>query len=64
MKYIVNIEEILSRNIIVDAKNEEDAEYQVKQLYHSKKVVLDAGDFIGEPTIKCQRVCAENERLY
>ncbi|MBP5370411.1 MAG: DpnD/PcfM family protein [Bacteroidales bacterium] len=61
MKYVVNVEEILSRNITIEARNEDDAENQVERLYHSKKIVLDAGDFIGEPTIKCKRACAEQE---
>lgn len=61
MKYLVNVEEILSRDIIIEAENETDAESKVKDLYRKEKIVLDDSDFIGEPTIKSQRVCAEIE---
>ncbi|MCR5361571.1 MAG: DpnD/PcfM family protein [Bacteroidales bacterium] len=61
MKYLVNVEEILSRNVIIEAENETDAESKVEDLYRKEKIVLDYHDFIGEPTIKCQRVCVETE---
>lgn len=60
MKYLVNIEEVLSRDVVIEAENENDAEDKVEQLYHECKIVLDYHDFIGEPTIKCKRVCAES----
>ena len=61
MKYLVKVEEILSREIIIEAEDETDAESKVNDLYRKEKIVLDYNDFIGEPTIKCQRVCAEIE---
>ena len=61
MKYLVNVEEILSRDIIIEAEDETDAEYKVEQLYHQEKIVLDYSDFIGEPTIKCLRICDDAE---
>lgn len=61
MKYLVSVEEILSRDIIVEAENEIDAESIVEDLYYKEKIVLDDSDFIGEPTIKSQRVCTEME---
>ena len=61
MKYLVTVEEILSRDIIIEAENEIDAEMQVEDLYRTEKIVLDYSDFIGEPTIKCKRVCTETE---
>lgn len=61
MKYLVNVEEILSRDIIIEAENDTDAEMQVEDLYRKEKIVLDYNDFIGEPTIKCKRVCTEAE---
>ena len=61
MKYLVNIEEILTRDVIVEAEDENDAEYKVERLYRDEKIVLNDGDFIGEPTIKCKCVCAETE---
>ena len=33
MKYFVNVEEMLSRDIIIEAENETDAESKVKDLY-------------------------------
>ena len=53
MKYKVEIEEILRRTVEIEAASEVDAEMQVRQLYRDCKIVLDADDFIGEPTIKC-----------
>ena len=44
MKYRVNIEEILSRVIEVEADNPEDAEYKAEQMYKNEEVVLDAND--------------------
>ena len=61
MKYLVNIEETLTRNVIVEAKDAEEAEYKVEQLYRDRAIVLDYSDFIGEPTIKCKQLCAETE---
>ena len=61
MKYLVNVKEVLSRDIIIEAESETDAEYKVEDLYYKEKIVLDYNDFIGEPTIKCKRVCAETE---
>lgn len=61
MKYLVNIEEILSRDVVVEAECEEDAEIKVEYLYQNEKIVLDYSDFIGEPTIKCKRICNESE---
>lgn len=59
MKYVVNIEELLSRDIVIEADNEEQAELKVKQLYCKGKIVLDYGDFIGKPMIKCKHSCDE-----
>ena len=53
MKYKVEIEEIVRRTVEIEAASEVDAEMQVRQLYRDCKIVLDADDFIGEPTIKC-----------
>ena len=61
MKYLVNIEEILSRDIIIEAENEEDAEDKVEDLYFNCDIVLDYNDFIGKPAIECKRICDESE---
>lgn len=59
MKFRVNINETLTRSVVVDAHNEKDAEYKVKQLYKREKIVLDYGDFVGEPTIDCVCQCSD-----
>lgn len=62
MKYLVNIKEVLTRDITIEAESETDAENRVKQLYCDEKIVLDADDFIGEPTITCIHNCNETEK--
>lgn len=41
MKYKVNIEELLSRIVEVEADNEEDAENKVRVMYNKEEIVLD-----------------------
>ena len=55
MKYTVEIEEILRREVSIDAKSPEEAISSVHRLYHDGKIVLGADDFIGEPTIMCSK---------
>lgn len=45
MKYKVNIEELLSRIVEVEANSEEEAENKVREMYMNENIVLDAGDF-------------------
>ena len=52
MRYTIVIEEILRKEVAVEAKDAEEAEEIVEALYRKGEIVLDAGDFIGEPTIK------------
>ena len=54
MKYTVVIEETLRKEVAIEAQNAEDAARIAKALYRKGEIVLDAGDFIGEPTIICQ----------
>lgn len=61
MKYLVNVEEILTRDLVIEAEDENDAIDKVELLYHDCKIVLDYHDFIGEPTIKCKRICDKTE---
>lgn len=62
MKYKVNVEEILSRDVIIEADSPEDAEDKVEELYFKQKIVLDYSDFEdGSQTIKCKGVCADTE---
>ena len=44
MKYKVNIEELLSRIVEVEADNEEDAENKVRVMYNNEEIVLNAYD--------------------
>ena len=52
MKYKVNVKEILSRTVEVEADSPEAANRKVKQLYDAEKIVLDSSDWqdtnIGE----------------
>ena len=64
MKYIVNLTEILSRDVIIEANSVEEAEGAVEQLYYKQKIVLDYNDFEdGSQTIKCKRICTESDNL-
>ena len=47
MKYKVNVEELLSRIVEVEAENGEEAEEKVKEMYMNEEIVLDASDFQG-----------------
>ncbi|MBQ7530767.1 MAG: DpnD/PcfM family protein [Paludibacteraceae bacterium] len=55
MKFSVEIEEILRRQISIDANSPEEAVSRVHRLYRDGKIVLSADDFIGEPTITCSK---------
>ena len=45
MKYKVNVEELLSRIVEVEAENEEETEEKVREMYMNEEIVLDASDF-------------------
>ena len=45
MKYKINIEELLSRVVEVEAENEEKAEEKVREMYMNEDIVLGASDF-------------------
>ena len=45
MKYKVNVEELLSRIVEVEAESEEEAEDKVREMYINEDIVLDASDF-------------------
>lgn len=44
MKYKVNVEELLSRIIKVEADSDEEAEEKVREMYRNEEIVLDAED--------------------
>ena len=54
MKYTVIIEETLLKKVAIEAQDEDEAAHIAKALYRKGEIVLDADDFIGEPTIICQ----------
>ena len=45
MKYKVNVEELLSKIVEVEADSDEEAEEKVKEMYMNEEIVLDASDF-------------------
>lgn len=45
MKYKVNVEELLSRIVEVEADSDEEAEEKVREMYRNEEIVLDASDF-------------------
>lgn len=47
-KYSVLVEETLSRNVIVEARDEEHADEIVQKAYDEQRIVLTADDFNGE----------------
>lgn len=44
MKYRVNVEELLSRIVEVEAYNENEAEEKVRKMYMNEDIVLDVND--------------------
>ena len=44
MIYKVNVEELLSRIVEVEAENDEEAEEKVREMYRNEEIVLDAED--------------------
>ena len=46
MDYLIEIKEVLSRQVKVNANSEEEAILQVKKQYLDSKIVLDANDFV------------------
>lgn len=45
MIYKVNVEELLSRIVEVEADSDEEAEDKVREMYMNEDIVLDASDF-------------------
>lgn len=45
MKYKVNVEELLSRIVEVEADSDVKAEEKVRDMYRNEEIVLDASDF-------------------
>ena len=45
-KYRIEVTEVLSRIIEMDAENEDDAVEMVRQMYRNCELVLDASDYV------------------
>jgi hypothetical protein len=45
VKYKVNVEELLSRIVEVEADSENKAEEKVREMYMNEDIVLDSSDF-------------------
>lgn len=45
MKYMITVREILSRDLIVEAENAQEAEDKVTEAYDSEDIILDYHDF-------------------
>ncbi|MBC5641075.1 MULTISPECIES: DpnD/PcfM family protein [Clostridia] len=46
-KYKFNIEEVLNREVIIEAENFEGAMKIINKLYRDEEIVLDYDDFVG-----------------
>ena len=46
-KYKFNIEEILNKEVIVEAENFEEAMKTINKLYRDEEIILDYYDFVG-----------------
>ncbi len=53
------IQEFLSRNIEIEAKNEEEAFFKVKEMYKKEQIILDSSDYVDTKIIK--KTSIENE---
>lgn len=47
MKFVMKVTETLSRTVIVDANNKDDAISKVEQAYDNEQIVLDYKDYDG-----------------
>lgn len=45
MKYVIEIEEMLSRKVVIDAESEQEAFQKVKGMYRMERIVLSADDY-------------------
>lgn len=53
MKYVVELKEILSRRVVVEADDECDAIDKVHLAYDASEIVLDYSDYHGDMDVKC-----------
>lgn len=50
-EYLVSVQEILEKQIIVKAESEEEAYQKVKEMYDNEEIVLDSQDFFDKKII-------------
>jgi hypothetical protein len=55
-KYSIEVKEVLSRIVEVDATNEDAAIERVRQMYRKCEIVLDDSDYIGT------EICVKDEK--
>jgi len=56
------IQEFLSRNIEIEAKNEEEAFFRVKEMYKKEQIILDSSDYVDTKIIKKNSIENEYEK--
>lgn len=59
MEFKVNITEVLSRVIAVEADSKEEALIRVSDMYNSEEIVLDYSDFNDD--VKIEIICEKSE---
>lgn len=47
-EYLVTVQEILERQLIIEANSEEEAYKKVKEMYDNEEIVLDYRDFFDK----------------
>ena len=63
MKFLVSIEETLSRLVVVEADNGTEAEHIVRDKYNACDIVLDSNDF-SDVEIMCIKKASASEVTY
>ena len=63
MRFFVQVEEVLSRTVSVEAQDEDEAVSKIEKLYSDSEIVLDYSDFCGEPSIECKGTQQSNPEL-
>lgn len=64
MKYVVELEEILSRHIIVDAESSKEAINKVETLYENGNICVDDRDYNGIRLNFCRQATNDDINRY
>ncbi|QFR50216.1 hypothetical protein FJR48_10935 [Sulfurimonas lithotrophica] len=62
MKYEINITEVLSKTITVEASSEEEAVNIVSDMYNNEDIVLDYSDFNGDVIIENKKNISDERK--